>query len=87
MRTTVDIPKPLYKYAKQAAMQENVKFSDIIAESLALHKNIKKQEKGNDFVLPVWNSGGFTVDLNDKETIQNLLDREDHPEFFEHIDG
>ena len=55
MRTTVDLPPPLLKYAKDTAHEMGVRLSDVLADALVLYKSKAKQTtKTKNIELPVF---------------------------------
>lgn len=77
MRTTVDIDEALLTEAKLAAARSGRRVSDLVAEGLRLL--LSRQEAPTGPVdLPVFAGSGLQpgVDLEDREGLQALLDRD-----------
>jgi len=74
MRTTIDIPDPLFRAAKQRAAEEGVPLREIVTRALRLHLDGSPKpayhfrwrvEKGR--LLP-------GVDVNDRQALYDVLD-------------
>lgn len=74
MRTTIDIPDPLFRAAKQRAADEGVSLREIVLRALQLQLGATRRtgyrfrwrtEKGR--LLPA-------VDLNDRQSLYDVLD-------------
>jgi predicted CopG family antitoxin len=84
MRTTISIDDPVMRDLRQIQKREKKTLGNLISELLAEAISMRAKP-GRLTEKPIeWISQpmGFTIDLEDKEALWNMLDREQYPEFF-----
>ena len=76
MRTTITIDESLLREAKVLAARTDRTVSSILEEALRelLARQVESDERRlASFSLPTYNSGGFLVDILDKEALADAL--------------
>jgi hypothetical protein len=76
MRTTITIDDDLLREAKVMAARTDRTVSSVLEEALRqlLARQIASDERRlADFSLPTYNSGGFLIDILDKEALADAL--------------
>ena len=81
MKTTLEIPTPLFKRAKAHAVMEGLKFKDLVASALSAylrqpHRGEKNGTKPCPFPLSRGKAGPLMKEM-DNETIAKLQERDD----------
>lgn len=83
-RTTIRIDDPVLRDLKRLQRQERKPLGELVSELLA--EAMSRRGTGGRVSEPplqwVARPMGFTIDLEDREAVQTLLDREQFPEFF-----
>lgn len=77
MRTTLIIPDPLFKRAKQYARKHDKNLSDVFAEALtdrlARDEQIAREPRPN-YKVKTASMGSPAVDLSDREALYKIMD-------------
>ena len=76
MRTTITIDDNLLREAKVLAARTDRTVSSVLEEALRelLARQVESDERRRaDFTLPTYNSGGFLIDILDKEALADAL--------------
>lgn len=73
MKTTMNLPDALMAELKRRARAENRTVTSIVEESLRAHLE-SHHEQWHAPILPTWNSGGYRVDLDDKDAVLDAMD-------------
>ena len=81
MKTTLEIPNPLFKRVKAQAAMEGLKLKDVVASALSSYLNrprppLKKAAKACPFPLVRGKAGPLMKQMNN-ETIAELQEKED----------
>lgn len=75
MKTSLIIPDPIYRQVKRRAAERKITISELVAEYLC--KGLAKTPPREPLPpLPTFDMGPFLVDINDKEAMYEVLDRE-----------
>lgn len=73
MKTTMNLPDALMAELKKRASEEHRTVTSIVEESLRRHLETDRSPQ-HRCALPTWNSGGYRVDIDDKDAVWDVLD-------------
>ena len=78
MKTTLNIPGPLMRQLKEEAARRSTTMSALVEAGLRRILTAPEAAASPDALkpLPSWDSGGFLVDVADRETLDMVLDRD-----------
>ena len=83
MRTTLTLDPDVAAMLKKRIAKGDVSFKQAVNDAMrrGLAEEVVKPKK-RYVVKPGPPSGGYLIDLNDKDALQDLLDREDYPDLY-----
>ncbi|WP_235933945.1 ribbon-helix-helix protein, CopG family [Paramicrobacterium chengjingii] len=73
MKTTMNLPDALMAELKKRAADENRTVTSIVEESLRRHLETERLPQ-HRCALPTWRSGGYHIDVDDKNAVWDVLD-------------
>jgi hypothetical protein len=77
MKTTLEIDEGVMRALKAKAAHEGTTMSELVERALRTMLENRPAEKGGLPPLPAWDGGGLLVDVDDRESLYELLDRDD----------
>jgi plasmid stability protein len=76
MKTTLEIPDHLMRELKARAARDGKTMSELVES--ALRTLLEQKPETKDLPpLPTWNSGGFLVDIDDRNALYDAMDEDD----------
>ncbi len=78
MKTTLEIDEGVMRQLKQRAAEEGRTMSELVETALRALLAKDDDKKAKELPpLPVWDGGGSLVDVDDREALYELFDRDD----------
>jgi Ribbon-helix-helix protein, copG family len=76
MKTTLEIEGSVMRRLKERAAREGTTLSEIVEGALRAY--LKELDQPKELPpLPTWNSGGFLVDIDDRNALYDAMDEDD----------
>ena len=78
MKTTLNIPDPLMQELREEAARRRTTMASLVEAGLRrILADRRRADEAEDLPpLPSWDSGGFLVDITDREALDRLLNAE-----------
>jgi hypothetical protein len=76
MKTTLEIEAGVMRRLKARAATQGITLSEVVESALRAY--LKELERPKELPpLPTWNSGGFLVDIDDRNALYDAMEEDD----------